>query len=80
MYSHLMDIYNDPIEEYCERLLYAFSLYSFSKTGIGGQDDVSRRKVRSLRSFPSDELKLPGITVNTRRKITAKNTNQRQKD
>lgn len=79
MYSKPMDIYHDPTEEYCKRLLFAFSLwglYSFSKTDIGGQDDVSRGKVRSLRSFPSDKLKIPGITVNTRRKITAKNTNQ----
>lgn len=26
MYSNPMDIYHDPIEEYCKRLLFAFSL------------------------------------------------------
>lgn len=83
MYSNPMDIYDDPTEEYCKRVLYVFSLWGFvpfQKQTPGGQDDVSRGKVRSLRSFPSGESKVPGTTANTRRKTTAKNTNQSQKD
>lgn len=83
MYSNPTDIYEDPIEEYCKRVLHVFSLWGFipfQKQTPGGQDDVSRGKARSLRSFPSGKLKVPGTTVNTGRKTTAKNINQSQED